>query len=381
MCASCGKRLNKRVTLWRNDRIPYGTYYAYHNLPYIFRDAEILTNDNSPVSFYEEQEHSSAYIIVGPVVKPDEKELKAILNHAITGNHVFISAITIGKNLLDSFKLETSTFRNLGYFSDSLTVDVIDPSKRDYNAFSYPGLRLDNYFTKLDSSVTNILGRNENGNANFVKFTYQNGGAVFIHLVPGALTNFFLLHKQNKRYYDLVMSTIPDTVSFVKWDDYYRHHIDGNDTANRSAFSKLSTFLQNEVLRWAFWLTVLLFGIVYLVESKRKQRIVPELKRLNNTSLDFVKTIGRLYYQRKDNRNLAQKIVTHFLAHVRSTYRLQTSNLDDEFAGKLAYKSGYPAPLLEEIIKDIQMAEETYEWTDEELLAFNDKIDKFIHKA
>jgi hypothetical protein len=320
-------------------------------------------------------------MIVGPTVKPDEKELKAILNHAIAGNHVFISAVTIGKNLLDSFKLETSSFRNLGYFSDSLRIDVVDPAVHDYASFSYPGLRLDNHFTKMDSTVTNILGRNENGDANFVKFVYQNGGAVFIHLAPGAFTNFFLLHKKNKVYYDIVMSSIPDTVSFVKWDDYYRHHIDGNDTANRSAFSKLSTFLQNEVLRWAFWLTILLFGIIYLVESKRKQRIVPELKKLDNTSLDFVKTIGRLYYQRKDNKNLAGKISTHFLAHVRSAYRMQTSTLDDEFAANLAYKSGCPLPLLKEIIYDIRMLDESYEWTDEELLAFNSKIDKFIHKA
>lgn len=380
MLYGCGNRLNKRVTLWRNDKIPYGTYYAYDNLKYLFTNADIQASDKSPVTFYETNENSSAYIIIGHTVRPDEKELKAILNHAIAGNHVFISALNIGQNLLDSFKLEATSFNNFLYKSDSLTVSILNPSDYDSLAFTYPGLPLENYFTKMDSSVTNILGKNVDGHANFVKFTYQGGGTVFLHLAPAAFTNYFLLHKQNKKYYDLALSSIPDTVNKVRWDDYYRHHLDGSNNSERSAFSKLGTFLENDVLRWAFWLAILLFAIIYLFESKRKQRIIPTLKPLNNTSLDFVKTIGRLYYQQKDNKNLASKMTTHFLGYVRSRYNLQTSQLTTDFAEKLAYKSGYSLALVNEIIAQIIALEQKYEVSDEELLAFNDKIDNFINK-
>jgi hypothetical protein len=377
--SSCGPQLNKRVTLWRNDKIPYGTYYAYNSLQHLFTNSTIETNDKSPESFYQLQ-NSSAYIIVGYSVRPDETELKAILNHAIAGNHVFISAMDIGENLLDSFKLKVSeSYPDM--FLDSLTVSVLDPAIDDSLKFVYPGARLDNYFTKMDSTVTNILGRSKSGYANFVKFTYQNGGTVMIHLAPGALTNFFLLHKENKKYYDLVLSPIPDTVDQVIWDDYYRHHINGNDYGKKSTFSKLSTFLNNEVLRWAFWLAIILFGIIYIFESKRKQRIIPPVKKLNNTSLDFVKTIGRLYYQRKDNKNLAQKISTHFLGHVRTTYNMSTSQLNDDFVNRLAFKSGYPVTLVNDVLGEIKKIDEAYDVSDEELLAFSDKIDKFINKA
>jgi hypothetical protein len=233
----------------------------------------------------------------------------------------------------------------------------------------------------MDSSVTNILGRNENGYANFVKFTYQNGGTVMIHLAPGALTNFFLLHKQNKKYYDLVFSPIPDTVDQVIWDDYYRHHMNGNDYGKKSTFSKLGTFLANDVLRWAFWLTIALFGIIYIFESKRKQRVIPSIKKLNNTSLDFVKTIGRLYYQRKDNKNLAQKISTHFLGYIRTTYNMSTSQLNDDFVNRLAFKSGYSAALVNDVLSEIKKIDDAYDVSYEELIAFSDKIDKFINKG
>lgn len=376
---SCGGGLNKRITLWRNDKIPYGTYYAYNNLQHLFQNSTIETNDKSPELFYQ-HEGSSAYIMIGHSVRPDESELKALLNHAIAGNHIFISAMDISSNLLDSFKLKVS-LSYPDYFHDSLTISVLDPTVYDSARFTYPGARLDNYFTEMDSSVTNILGRSKAGYANFVKFTYQGGGTVMIHLAPGALTNFFLLHKQNKRYYDLVLSTIPDTVGTVIWDDYYRHHMDGNDYGKKSTFSKLGTFLENDVLRWAFWLTIILFGITYLFESKRKQKVIPSVKKLNNTSLDFVKTIGRLYYQRKDNKNLASKISTHFLGYVRTTYNMSTSQLNDDFINRLAFKSGYPVTLVKEVIGEIKKMEDAYVVTDEELLAFNDKIDTFINKG
>lgn len=377
LVASCGRGVNKRISLWRNDKIPYGTYYAYKNLEHLFTKSTIETNDQSPEIFYNE-ENSSAYIIVGFSVKPNENELKAILNHAINGNHVFISALDIGENLLDSFKLKVA---DIYPFGDSMTVSVLDPLSNDSLKFSYPGARLENYFTKMDSSVTNILGRNKNGQANFVKFTYQNGGTVMIHLAPLALSNFFLLHKQNKKYYDLVFSPIPDTVDQVIWDDYYRHHVNGDDYGKRNAFSKLGTFLNNEVLRWAFWLTIALFGIIYIFESKRKQRIIPSVKKLNNASLDFVKTIGRLYYQRKDNKNLAQKISTHFLGHIRTTYNMSTSQLNDDFINRLSFKSGYPVTLVKEVLYELKKVEDAYEVSDEELLAFSEKIDTFINKA
>jgi hypothetical protein len=376
----CGKQLNKRITLWRNDKIPYGTYYAFHNLEYLFNNADIETSDQSPVSFYANNETSSAYIIVGNSVMPNEKELKAILNHAIAGNNVFISALHIGDNILDTFKLSVSHASNYYFEPDSLSLSIVNPANNDSLSFSYPGFSLESHFTEMDSSVTNILGKDEDGRANFVKFTYQGGGAVFLHLAPAAFTNFFLLHGKNKTYYDMAMSAIPDTVTKVRWDDYFRHHINGNNDGEKSAFSILGTFLRNEVLRWAFWLTILLFGIVYLFESKRKQRPVPEIKKLNNTSLDFVKTIGQLYYQRKDNKNLAQKMAANFLGHVRNRYNLQTSTLDKELEEKLAYKSGCPVSLVREIIEEIRMLDDQYEISDDELMAFNDKINTFINK-
>lgn len=375
---SCGKSLNKRVTLWRNDKIPYGTYYAYENLHHLFRNSGITVSNTSPVNFYGD-DYSSAYIIISPVVQPSERELKAILRHAISGNHVFISAFHMGQNLLDTFKLKASPSK--GYFDDSLNLSIVDREGPYTHKYGYPGARLDYHFTEMDSTVTYILGRDETGNANFVRFNYQGGGSVMLHLAPIAFSNFFLLHKNNKQYYDIAISSLPDTVSQVMWDDYFRHHINGEDNASRSALSKLGAFLQNEVLRWVFWLTLLLFAIIFIFESKRKQRMVPVIKKPDNSSLDFVKTVGRLYFQRKDNKNLATKMTTHLLGYVRSRYNMPTSQLDDQFKEKLAYKSGHSPDFVNSVVDEINRIEAASQLSDEQLMAYSDKIDTFINKA
>jgi hypothetical protein len=380
LLAGCSKQINKRVTLWRGDKIPYGTYYAYQNLSHIFEEAYIETNNQSPDNFYGDEDSASAYIVVATSVLPDEKELNALINFAMSGNQVFISALRIGQNLLDSFNLKTSTFSSFYLRADSLTLSITDPDSYKRSSFSYPGYSLGNYFTELDSSVTQILGRDVRGNANFIKLRYQGGGAVYLHLAPGAFTNFFLLHRDNKAYYDLAMSAIPASMEYVMWDDYYRHHTNGKSNTERSPFSKIGTFLKNDVLSWAFWLTILLFAIVYLVESKRKQRAIPSIKKLNNSSLDFVKTVGRLYYQRKDNKNLARKIAAHFLGHVRQRYNLPTSQLDSRFDERLAYKSGQPLVKVQDLLNEVRELELMYEMSDDQLLAFSDKIDNFINK-
>jgi hypothetical protein len=45
------EKLDERVSLWRNDKIPYGTYYAYQNLSEIFPGADIQVTKRSPDRF------------------------------------------------------------------------------------------------------------------------------------------------------------------------------------------------------------------------------------------------------------------------------------------------------------------------------------------
>lgn len=386
------KRLNQRVSLWRNDKIPYGTWYAYNELKQIFPDAEVVINKLSPDRYrgytvrkadeYEEagkhDDKKMLYLVITGQVVPDESELAALFNMVGQGKHIFISAMRVGSNLLDSLKLETaynSTFYN---FSDSLTVSINNPVTFDSASFTYPGRAMDNFFLKMDSSITTILGKDEFGRANFVKFNYESGGSIYINLAPATFTNFFLLHKNNKAYYDYALSYIPKDIEVVKWDDYFRYHVRGDNSDNvGSSFSALGWISKQPGLSTALWLLVILFALIFLFESKRKQRIIPLIAPLKNASLDFVTTIGRLYFQRRDNRNLAHKMTAHFLDQVRSKYNIRTSPSEEEFVKRLAWKSGYDIERIQELLYYIRYVHDSPDVNDETLLELNRKLQHF----
>jgi hypothetical protein len=384
-CVKKIKRINPFVTLWRQDKIPYGTYYAFENLKYIFPAAEITINRSSPGDYvqfgtFRIQADSASrikkkgYIIISPRVIPDQREINAMMNFVGSGNQVFISSFHFGDSLLSALKIKVGYNINQGNSEDSLKLSIYHPVTYDSTQFGYPGFTLESHVDSLDSQYTSILGRDGRGRPDFVKFGYKGGGALFLHFAPLAFSNFFLLHGNNKAYYDQALSYMSPNLEEVKWDDYFRN-------AGGSRFSAFQFILSSRSLRWAFWLVLLLFAIIYLIESKRRQRLIPKMGPKRNSSLDFVKTIGRLYYQQKDHPNLAAKMITHFLDHVRTRYNLPTSLLNDEFVERLSYKSGYDRQSVKEIVTEIRMFQDGLLPGDADMLEFNKKLEAFYKQV
>jgi hypothetical protein len=365
--------LNRRVTLWRKDKIPYGTFIAYESLPHLFPGAEISVNKNSPSELHT-REGKTAYIVIVHRMDPDVTELNAILNFVGQGNHVFISAFRFGDSLLHTLGLRQGRNETMPDPLDSLQLSILNPVSGDSLAFVYPGDAYDSRARRLDSQYTTILGRDALGRPDLVRFNYKGGGTLYLHFAPMAFTNFFLLHKNNKVYYDNALSYLPSTVEEVIWDDYFRY----DRTVN---FSALKYILGNRSLKWAFWLLLLLFALIYGFDSKRKQRVVPVISTLRNTSLDFVKTIGRLYYQRRDNHNLALKMVVHFQDYVRTRYNLPVTALDEDFVERLSYKTGFRKESLRELVEYIKGLPGKRYVPDGELLDFEKKIKEFYKGA
>ena len=391
LLAACSKdkSLNRNLTFWKNDKIPYGTYYAFEQLTAIFPEAEILVNKTSPDIYNNEAQlftdmpfldstEKSLFMVVTPRVIPGKRELQAMLNYISQGNHVFISAIDISESFLDSVRLSINSDPAFLRLDDSLQVALVHPQQHDTISYIYPGVQLDNYLAKYDSTITEILGYNSDGNPNFVRFTYDGGGSLYLHFAPTVFTNFFLLHKDNKSYYDLALSYLPRDITTVYWDEYFRYHRDGRSEENND-FSALSWMMNQPALAWMMWILIGLFLIVYLFESKRRQRAIPVRQKLKNSSVDFVKTIGRLYYQRKDNKNLALKMTTHFLDQVRSHYNISTSQLDAGFEKRFAYKSGFAEQEVSELVKAINTVQKRPLVDDELLMSYHNTLNKFIN--
>jgi uncharacterized protein DUF4350 len=354
------------------DKIPYGTKYFYDNLPFIFPNAEIRTSNRAPALNQNENGDDTprALIIVGPEFRPDPDEMQDIIRFAASGkNQVFISALYFEDTVMAMLHLKIK--EDIFFERDNAEISLLRPDKKQWINYNYPGYSSRSYFEIIDTGYTMILGRDISGNPDFIRISYAKGGSFFIHLDPFVFTNFFLLHKKNRSYYDIALSNMQKQAGIVEWSDYFRYR------KSRKNFSSLRFILGNRSLRWAFWLTLILFLLMFFIESKRKQRPIAVISPPRNASEDFVKTVGRLYFQQKNNQNLAAKMITAFLENIRTSYNLSTSLLDEEFVQKLAIRAGQPSneiKLVVQLILDIRLRTAL---SDQELMDLHSQISQF----
>ncbi len=381
------KTFDPRITLKKGDQNPYGCYVAFNSLPNIFPNAQLKTNKDAPgewsdIRSFEEQQ---ALIIVSQRFNADEYEVEKLINFAKSGNTVFISTTDLSYNAEKIFEChakpedEVQSSFYMNNTQDSFTVTLKNPPYDAQLNYTCPGQRYETYFAEYNASISNSLGEGAFLNSNFLEFK-TGKGQIFIHLTPITFSNYFILHKKNVAYFNRVMSVIPSDVKKIWWDEYF---LLNKKSSNKDSDSPgfLSGMLKNKSFAAAFWLIIVLLIIYTLLEMRRKQRPVPELPKPRNDSLEFVKTIGRLYHEKNDHLNLSRKMTAYFLEYVRSRYKISTATLDNNFINVVKLKSGAEESLIREIVGHIQMVDEGGTVSDKELSWYHKKLEEFYKTA
>jgi hypothetical protein len=191
---------------------------------------------------------------------------------------------------------------------------------------------------------------------------------------PLFFSNYSLLDTIGQRYAANALSYIKPTRQII-WDRYY------TDGDNQQDDSPMRLFLNVPALRWAYYIAI--FGLLVFVvfEVKRRQRIIPVVAPLANSTLDFVNVVGQVYYEQKDNVNIVRKKITYFLSGLRDVYQLRTNNLDKEFVGALAQKTGIDEAFATELINTINYLNEQRNVTNSQLIELNRIIEQFYIKS
>jgi len=378
------KRLDERVTLKRQDKLPYGTYVAFNSLPDMFPNASVIVSRELPGYWdsLDAEEPNQAYIVITDMFNADEYDMRKLINFAQNGNDVFISARYISA-AADRILGCNSTSYDMTYVSvneleRNVKLSLESPPFRKKEQYVYPGRSYYSYFTSIDTAVTSVYGYDKVPRPMFIHLRAGKGN-LFVHLEPLAFSNYFLLHKQNISYYEKVISLINPGVTRIIWDEYFL-----NKKSNSSPQSKKSwvtVLLRYPGFRAGLITAILILLLYVLMELRRKQRYIPVVQKPRNDSMDFVKTIGRLYYEKGDHRNLAKKMSAYFLEHVRSQYKLPTGTLDEVFIRNLQYKSGADEVLIREIISFIKYTDETAMITAAQLTEFHKKLETFYTKT
>ena len=373
------RAMDERITLRIKDKIPYGMYVAYTLLHKIFPAAIISHDKNSPGNWegISTDDANRAVFLIAKDFDAEEYELNRLYSFAKNGNYVFIIAHDMSYEAAKFFNCsDNGNFYDFDA-PDSLKVNLLKPPFAQQTPFIFPGKRYQNFFSKIDTAKALVLGQGNNGNINFIRMK-AGTGAIYIHLAPLAFSNYFLLHKNNIGYYKNALSVIPRNVSAVVWNDYYLTRLRVNKERDPSWFRVL---LKYPALRWGLLTAMGTLFLFVLLEMRRKQRMIPEWNKPKNDSMDFVKTIGRLYYDKGDHKNLAKKMGTHFLEHIRSHYKLLTQTIDEDFIISVHNKSAYPLEELKRIVSFIQFTNDAPAISESQLSDFHKQLELFYQNT
>ena len=361
------------------DKIPFGLYVFNEEHKALLKNQNV---EKVSQTFYEAFEPNyydddtlNVYTKRGTILNIcdeyviDDQSTQEILYYVAEGNNAFLSVERLPKTLIDTLKLELGANPN---FSKETQVWL---SNSTLGSKKYTLNKGDNNlaFSKIDTLKTSVLGyqgSEKEKKVNFIKTPYGNG-FFFIHLQPVAFTNYHLLKDNNSDYAEKVLSYLPkDNVYWLVKDQ----------SSLVQSYSPMRYILSQPALKWAWYIFLIGIVIFMIFNAKRRQRVIPIIKPLPNTTVDFTKTIGNLYYQEGNHQNIIDKKIIYFLERVRNEYLMDTSNLDENFIKKLQLKTGKDLKDIEHLVYLINYQRRSYNQSIEsDLIEINNAIEKIIN--
>lgn len=313
--------------------------------------------------------YAGGMLYIDQYFQMDKESIKEIMKFVAHGNTAVICASNFDEKFLDTLKLKVKSdldiyqkpkvwFANKNLGNTTYTLDKG---------------AMTTYFSGCDLNTTSIISYQKSGakkvvNAVAVRF---KKGTFILCTQPVLFTNYSLLKDKDREYSEKLLSYMP------KGDLYW---LVKGQNGNLESEGMLRFIFSQSSLTAAWY--IFLFGLLLFIifNAKRKQRVVPIIKPLSNTTIDFTKTIGNLYYQEKNHQNIIDKKIIYFLEKIRSEYHIDTTKLDENFINKLHQKTGKNIDDIKKVVTLINYQKSSYHQSIEsDLVTLNDAIEKITN--
>lgn len=369
------KSVNWAPTFSNLDKIPFGTKASFELLKTTFPQQQIRSVRLPIYNHLNETKRpiKSSYLFVNQSFELDKIDLAHLLEYVYDGNQVFIAAEEFNKAMEDTLGFRVK----FGYktaFKKSVTVNFVNPQLRRPQHYQFEKGRTNQFFSlkdTVDVSKVRALGKNSRDSVNFLSIQFGKG-TFYLHCIPQAFTNFYVLKPETADYAFKAFSYLP--VATVYWDEYQKQGRIGEGSMFRFIYSQ-------PPLEWAFYIAIVGILLFVFFEGKRRQRLIPIVAPPRNTSLEFVETVGNLYYQQRDHSNIAHKKVAYFLAQIRQQFYLQTNTLDNEFKEALAQKSGIDIQKINDLFVLVEQTLNLGYLSEHQLIQLNNQLEEFYQNA
>ncbi len=351
-------------TLSSNHKIPYGTFVLKESIqknnvlkkPMITRE-----------TFFEMKDTSENILVIANTFANGPDDFNRLLEIVSSGSTVIVAANQFGKEW-DSLGISTSDYVQT-QFEETGNPKTTDSLSITWGSRTYLYYVEDNRFLfEVESENWEIHAIHGSGNPVVLSRRFGEGQIIIVSN-PWIFTNHYLL-AGNGGIVDQLFSLLPQ--KDLHWTEFY-------SLGRSEASSPIRYILSVPSLKWAYYLLIIFLLIFIVFEAKRKQRPIPVQLPPVNETLNFVRTVANLYYERGDHKNMALKKISFLFEQIRSRYYLATNEIDRAFIQKLSNKSGKPLINVEGLITLIRIIQSKEKIDEEELLVLDRKIDSFLH--
>ena len=384
---SCNKT-NWSENFRKKEKSPFGTYIIYNEIESLFENEEtIYLKQNFYDYLYKNYDTTTddfgTYICIKKnAYKLTKDGVNDLLSFVHDGNNAFLALNYFSDNLKERLEITTNnvdknvntvaglkTLKGEFYLENETVSNISYPFDRNIRR---------HYVVTYNKNNTIVLGTSKvDGEKvpNFLKI-YHGKRAIYVHTNPVVFTNYYLL-KDSEKYTENVFSYLPNET--IIWDPLVKksEYSNQDDQDNTSIFKY---FLEHKTLTWFLIVSFTGLGLFMLFNAIRKQRAIPVINPLENTTIAFTQTISSLYLKEQDHKNLVDKKTAYFLEKVRTKYLLNTTNLNNDFMLLLTAKSGNEIRNTKYLINTIITLSKKSESSEEELLVLHKMIDNFFNK-
>ncbi len=346
---------------------PYGLYVFNQELPHLLKDQKLTKTSLSPYEYFldneQTTENKTTYLFVENKSGLDDVSVKQLLKKVSNGADLIIASESFyygNSYFLDTLRIHLHNIKtnNLRFVNKKSATDTLK-IKDEYNIF-FTVKNPDNY-----TAIAKL-----NNNISFVS-TQFGKGTIYISATPILLTNFYILNKEfNSKIFT------EEFVSFIKNENVIWFDENYNPNERESNNSIFNVILKYKSLRYA-WYTLVIGLILFLIfYGKRKQRIVPIIEPVKNTTIEYIETVGNLYYQENNHMQLLNKQIKLALHFIRTEWKIVTQDINEDFKTKLQQKSLANSADINQFVNFITNfnAQKTYSQTD--LIEFNQLLQK-----
>lgn len=383
----CNNKTNWNENYREKEKSPFGTHIISNEVKDLFGHNDVVylkknVYDYIVDNYLEEDEGYANYISIKSYATRLNKEtLEKLLTFVSAGNNAFISLNYFNDAIKETLEITTKNLDSIVYspiLLKELKGSLLLKNKElDKEYFFDRNIRR-NYFSSYNKNTSIVLGTqliDSLEQPNFIK-VYHGKGAVYLHTQPIVFTNYFLLNGK-EAYAENVLSYLPNRT--ILWDPQVkRSKYLNNKDENKASIFKF--FWKHPSLKWALY--VGFFGLLLFLtfNARRKQRAIPIITSLKNSTIEFTHTIANLYFKDENAKNAVDKKIKFFLEKIRTKYLIKTNNLNGSFIENLALKSGNNLNSTRYLINTIIFLNKKSECTQDELVRLNTLIENFLNQ-